>query len=113
MTEKAGYALGYSDLEHDRLTRQAERFRDLTAGLFRAAGLREGWRVLDLGSGVGDVAMVTASIVGSAGTVVGVERDARAIRRARDRAAEAGLAKCHIPRRRRRGDSRCRTAAGR
>jgi SAM-dependent methyltransferase len=92
MTQRAGYALGYSDLEHDRLTRQAERFRDLTEGLFRTAGLREGWRVLDLGSGVGDVAMLTASIVGSSGSVVGVERDARSVRRARDRAAEAGLA---------------------
>ena len=51
-----------------------------------------GQRVLDLGSGVGDVAMLAAGLVGSSGSVIGIERDARAINRARSRAAEAGLA---------------------
>jgi len=46
---------------------------------------------LDLGSGVGDVAMLTARLVGPAGEVLGVERDPRSIARARTRADEAGL----------------------
>ena len=36
-------------------------------------------RVLDLGSGAGDVAMLAARLVGSDGEVVGVERDAGAV----------------------------------
>src|SRR5262249_13956211 len=50
-----------------------------------------GQRVLDLGSGVGDVAMLTARLVGPSGEVVGVERDSRSIARAKARVVEAGL----------------------
>ena len=48
-------------------------------------------RVLDLGSGVGDVSMLLARIVGPSGEVVGIERDAYSIARANARIAEAGL----------------------
>ncbi|MBV8844246.1 MAG: class I SAM-dependent methyltransferase, partial [Bryobacterales bacterium] len=44
-----------------------------------------------LGSGVGDVAMLAARLVGSSGEVVGVERDGRSMARAQARVAEAGL----------------------
>jgi SAM-dependent methyltransferase len=47
--------------------------------------------VLDLGSGVGNVAMLAGRLVGPSGEVVGIERDARAIARARSRASHAGL----------------------
>jgi SAM-dependent methyltransferase len=47
--------------------------------------------VLDVGSGVGDVAMLAASLVGQSGEVVGIERDPRSIARARTRAADAGF----------------------
>src|SRR5262249_42899446 len=53
--------------------------------------LGPGQRVLELGSGVGDVAMLVATIVGPSGEVVAIERDARTISRARARAGEAGL----------------------
>jgi ubiquinone/menaquinone biosynthesis C-methylase UbiE len=46
---------------------------------------------MDLGSGVGDVAMLAARLVESSGAVVGVERDSRSIGRARERVIEAGL----------------------
>src|SRR5262249_55073191 len=85
------YALGSTAAEHERLIRQAARLASLTERLFRDAGIGPGQRVLDLGSGVGDVAILVAQLVGSSGEVVGVERDAQAIARARARVAEAGL----------------------
>ena len=85
------YALGSTDAEHERLIRQAARLAPLTERLFREAGIGAGQRVLDIGSGVGDVAMLAANLVGSTGEVVGIERDSRSIARARSRVAEAGL----------------------
>jgi SAM-dependent methyltransferase len=85
------YALGNTDTEHERLMRQAARLAPYTERFFREAGIGPGQRVLDLGSGVGDVAMLMARIVTPSGEVVGVERDVRSIIRARARVAEAGL----------------------
>jgi hypothetical protein len=47
--------------------------------------------VLDLGSGMGDVSMLVAGLVGASGEVVGIERDATSIERAQARVAAAGL----------------------
>ncbi len=85
------YALGSTDAEHERLIRQAVRLAPLTERFFRDAGIGPGQRVLDLGSGVGDVAMLAARLVGPSGEVVGVEREPQSIARARARVAEAGL----------------------
>src|SRR6266571_1008709 len=85
------YLLGSTDAEHERLIRQAVRLAPVTKGFFREAGIGPGQRVLDLGSGVGDVAMLAAGLVGPSGEVVGIERDPRSITRARTRAADAGL----------------------
>ena len=89
-TKPAHYALGSTDSEHERLIWQATRLAPLTERLFRAAGIEPGQRVLDIGSGVGDVAMLAAKLVGHSGEVVGIERDPRSIARARSRGAEAG-----------------------
>ena len=85
------YALGSTDAEHERLIWQAERLAPLTERFFREAGILSGQRVLDLGSGMGDVAMLASRIVGPSGKVMGVERDARSIAKARTRVAKAGL----------------------
>ena len=85
------YALGSTDAEHERLIRQAVWLVSHTERLFRDAGIDPGQRVLDIGSGVGDVAILTAKIVGPSGEVVGIERDPRSISRARARVAELGL----------------------
>ncbi len=85
------YALGSTDAEHERLIRQAKRLAPFTERFFHEAGIGPGQRILDLGSGVGDVAMLAARFVGPSGAVVGVERDPRTIARARARVAEAGL----------------------
>ena len=85
------YALGNTSAEDERLAWQAERFDPLTERFFRKAGINVGDRVLDLGSGAGHVAMLVSRIVGPTGEVVGVERDADSISRAKARVAEAGL----------------------
>jgi ubiquinone/menaquinone biosynthesis C-methylase UbiE len=85
------YALGSTDAEHERLIRQAARLAPYTERFFREAGISAGQRVLDIGSGVGDVAMLVARLVGPSGEVLAVERDARSIARAKARVDEAGL----------------------
>jgi ubiquinone/menaquinone biosynthesis C-methylase UbiE len=85
------YALGSTDAEHERLIRQAALLAPLTERFFREASIGPGQRILDLGSGVGDVAMLASRLAGPSGEVVGVERDTRSIARARLRVAEAGL----------------------
>lgn len=86
------YVLGHSDAEYARLIRQADTLASCTARLFRDAGVASGQRVLDIGSGVGDVALLAAGLVGSTGSVLGVDRDAQALGKARTRAAAAGAA---------------------
>jgi SAM-dependent methyltransferase len=85
------YALGYSNAEHDRLIRQARLIAPITERFFREAGIGAGQRVLDLGSGLGDVSIAVARLVGSSGEVVGIERDANSIAKARARVNAAGL----------------------
>jgi ubiquinone/menaquinone biosynthesis C-methylase UbiE len=84
------YVLGHSAAELRRLIEQAAFFGELTADLFRRAGLQPGMQVLDVGCGVGDVAFLAASLVGPSGSVVGIDRSAEAVAVARERAAQAG-----------------------
>ena len=83
----------FTDRAHEqrRLASQAQLFDPLTERVFRAAGLGIGMRVLDLGSGAGDVAMLAARLVGREGEVVGVERDPEAVASAAARVAQAGM----------------------
>lgn len=83
------YLLGNADFEHERLIRQARTLAPCTERLFRDAGVAAGHRVLDVGSGVGDVALLAASVVGPSGSVVGVDRDSVSLIQARARAAAA------------------------
>lgn len=69
--------------EDERLTAQGELFDPLTRRLFSHAGLSPGMRVLDLGSGAGNVARLAAELVGPDGSVVGIERDPAAVELAR------------------------------
>jgi len=85
------YALGSDAAEQERLIRQAAWIAPCTERFFRDAGMRAGQHILDLGSGVGDVAIIAARIVGAAGEVVGAERDPRAVARATARVMEMGL----------------------
>ena len=91
VTAGPGYALGYTSTEHDRLIRQAARIEPILERLFREAGIGPGQRVLDLGSGVGDVSILAARLVGPSGEVVGIERDPSSIAVAKARVAQAGF----------------------
>ena len=84
------YALGYSDDEFRRLERQGDYYRDLTEDVLVRAGIGPGMRVLDLGCGVGDVALIAAGLVGPGGEVLGVDRSPEALATAARRAEEAG-----------------------
>src|SRR4030095_7540851 len=85
------YPLGNTDAEHERLIRQAARVAPTTERFFHEAGIGPGQRVLDIGSGVGDVAMLVARLVGPSGGVVGVERDRNSIAKASARVTGAGF----------------------
>jgi len=63
----------------------------MTRQFFRNAGLAAGMRVLDIGSGAGDVAFLAAELVGAAGEVVGTDRSETALTSARRRAMERSL----------------------
>ena len=89
--QEANYLLGRSDAEHERLIRQAKWLNPVTETFLREAGVGLGQRVLELGSGVGDVAMLLSRLVGPSGEVVAIERDARSINRAKARVIDAGL----------------------
>lgn len=86
MTEQPAYSLGSDEQELARLDRQAAMFAAPTDMLLRAAGIGPGMRVLDLGTGLGHVAMQVAELVGPSGSVVGVDNAAEALEVARRRA---------------------------
>ena len=79
------YALGGSKHEYARLIRQAEFLKPMTRRVFQDAGIRSGMRVLDVGSGVGDVCMLLSEMVGPTGNVIGLEQDAGAVKFAEER----------------------------
>jgi len=85
------YALGHSDRELERLTAQSRLIGPATRRFFREAGIGEGMRVLDVGSGAGDVAFLTAELVGAAGEVIGSDRAEAAVEAATKRANARGL----------------------
>ena len=91
MSEPQEYMFKYSDEEVRRLVVQSVFWSDFTEDLLRKAGLSAGMHVLDVGSGVGDVAMIAARLVGETGSVRGIDRSPDSLAVARRRAASAGL----------------------
>jgi SAM-dependent methyltransferase len=59
--------------------------------MLQQAGLSEGMRVLDVGNGSGDVAVLVASLVGPMGEVVGMDKSQQAVDMAQQRVKKAGL----------------------
>ena len=85
------YALGHSEQELQRLSRQGQAFGPFTRQLFEEAGIGQGMRVLDVGCGSGDVAFLAASLVGLSGEVVGADRERTAVDWSNARARSQGL----------------------
>jgi len=85
------YLLGHSDHEIRRLRAQARLLEPVTRQFLREAGITQGMRVLDVGSGAGDVAFLAAELVGETGIVVGTDRAPTAIAAASAAARERGL----------------------
>lgn len=91
MPSEANYPLGSSDMEHERLMVQARLLQPWTDRFLCAGALRPGMSVLDLGSGIGDVTLLAAKIVGPHGRVLGIDRDEVITNKARLRTAHEGL----------------------
>ena len=84
------YVLGSDVAELARLDHQAAAIAQPTQMVLRAAGIAPGMRVLDLGTGLGHVALMLAEMVGPSGSVVAIDQSAAAIEVAAERAAAAG-----------------------
>lgn len=85
------YVMAFSTEEIRRLQRMAELLAPSTRRLLERAGLGAGMKVLDVGSGAGDVALLAADVVGPTGAVVGVERNPAMLAVAQGRVQDAGL----------------------
>lgn len=89
--EAASYGPGYADHEMERLKVQARLIEPITRRWFVEAGIGPGMRVLDVGSGVGDVALLAAELVGATGQVVGTDRSTTPLAIATQRASSQSL----------------------
>ena len=89
--EQPEYMLGRTHAEHDRLRQQGRLISNITRHFLEEMGLCSGMSVLDVGSGVGDVAVLAARMVAPGGRVVGIDLDESALQMARHRAAREEL----------------------
>lgn len=88
----AEYTMGRSVEEAERLIEQSKIYESITQGFFKNAGITKGMKVLDIGSGSGDVALILAEMVGESGKVVGIDVNGQILETARDRVKKAGFA---------------------
>ena len=91
MNSDTQYTMGRSEAETKRLIENARLYDEMTRRFLLRSGIAKGMRVLDVGSGAGDVALTLAEFVGSDGSVVGVDVNAKILETARDRASAAGF----------------------
>ena len=96
MTESDSYLLGYRQAEQDRLERQALELADESAWLFDQIGVRDGWRVVEIGCGPRGCLGLLSERVGATGRVVGVERNDEQVARARRFMTEGRLANVQV-----------------
>ena len=85
------YTMGRSEEETQRLIEQSQLYDDVTRRFFLRSGIAKGMKVLDVGSGAGDVSLTLAEFVGPEGTVVGVDINPDILKTAQARADAAGF----------------------
>lgn len=85
------YILGHAEHELNRLRHQARLLEPITRRYLQEAGVTEGMRVLDVGSGLGDVAFLAAELVGANGEVIGTDMVSTAVTEANRSAQARGL----------------------
>jgi ubiquinone/menaquinone biosynthesis C-methylase UbiE len=91
MTTDTTYLLGHDPTELARLEHQARMLAPATRTILQLAGIAPGMRVLDLGTGAGDVAFQVAELVGPTGSVVGIDQSVKALAFAAHRTEQRGL----------------------
>ena len=96
MSEPDPYLLGYRKHEQERLERQAVELAGESEWLFDQIGVRSGWRAVEIGCGPRGCLGLLSPRVGAGGRVVGVERSAEQVERARRFAAEASLTNVEV-----------------
>lgn len=86
------YLLGHDPAELARLEHQAGVLAPVTRTVLKLAGIEPGMRVLDLGTGAGDVALTVAELVGPTGSVIGIDLSVPALTLAAERTERLGVA---------------------
>jgi SAM-dependent methyltransferase len=79
-------------VDHERLIVQARALDRISERYMREAGIARGMRVLDLGSGMGDSALLAARLTAPDGQVLGIERSPEMVALAQARIDALGVA---------------------
>lgn len=87
----ATYVMGHPKGEEQRLQRLGQLLYAFTKHFFQQAGIAPGMKVLDVGSGAGDVALLLAELIGPTGSIVGVDVYPGVLESARTRLQAAGF----------------------
>ncbi|MEO6890981.1 MAG: class I SAM-dependent methyltransferase [Ktedonobacteraceae bacterium] len=85
------YVLGHSDEELRRLQKQAELWHPAAHRFLEEVGIKAGMKVLDVGTGAGDIALLLTERVGPDGQVIGVDSNPTVLDVARRRAEAAAF----------------------
>jgi len=91
LRETDPYMLGYRQAEQERLERQALELAQESGWLFDQIDIQKGWRVVEIGCGPRGCLSMLSERVGTNGVVIGIERNAEQVDRARKFVAERHL----------------------
>ncbi|MEM7192523.1 MAG: methyltransferase domain-containing protein [Pseudomonadota bacterium] len=95
-SNRDGYVHARDEQEYERLRKQAQMWRAAALALLDDVGLKPGMSCLDVGSGPGAVMGLMAPMVGTGGTVTGLEIDGNLGRQALADLKAAGGAHFHL-----------------
>ena len=96
MNESDPYLLGYRQAEQERLERQALELAHESSWLFDQIGVQPGSRVVEIGCGPRGCLDLLSERVGINGKVIGIERSAEQVERARKFVTDSHLANIEV-----------------